>query len=121
MWHDYLLVPSSEDKLKKIDKYQVDNVQEFGKCIIEILSGLFPLEPNLLSVFCHTFEENCLEAFQQSENVENHENLDKIIRFLQLVDLNAVRKGDSWPVSYLVGPMMSKLFQMIQTSVSSMT
>ncbi|XP_076904678.1 E3 ubiquitin-protein ligase listerin-like [Bidens hawaiensis] len=119
MWHDYLLVPSSEDKLKKYDKYQVDNVQEFGKCIIEILSGLFSLEPNSLSVFCHTFEENCLEAFQQSENVENHENLDKIIRFLQLVDLNSVRKGDSWPLSYLVGPMMSKLFQIVQTSDSS--
>ncbi|KAI7738214.1 hypothetical protein M8C21_032883 [Ambrosia artemisiifolia] len=115
LWCDYLLVPSSEEKLKKIDKYQVGHVQEFGKCITEILSGIYSLEPDLLSVFCITFEEKCLEAFQQSENIENHENVDKIIRFLLSVDLHGVRNGDSWPLSYLVGPMMSKSFQLIQT------
>ncbi|KAM0040615.1 putative transcription factor C2H2 family [Helianthus debilis subsp. tardiflorus] len=108
MWCDYLSVPFSEEKSKKF-------VQEFGKCITEILSGIYSLEPALLSVFCITFEENCFEAFQQSENIENHENVDKIIRFLRLVDQHAVRKGDSWPLSYLVGPMMPKSFQFIQT------
>ncbi|KAI3810700.1 hypothetical protein L1987_20322 [Smallanthus sonchifolius] len=120
MWHDYLLVPSSEEKMKKIDsKYQVGHVQEFGKCITEILSGIFSLEPNLLSVFCLAFEENCLDAFQQSENGESCENVDKIIRFLLSVDLHAVRKGDSWPLSSLVGPVLLKSFQLFQTIDSS--
>ncbi|KAI3676180.1 hypothetical protein L1987_85781 [Smallanthus sonchifolius] len=113
MWHDYLLVPSSEEKMKKIDsKYQVGHVQEFGKCITEILSGIFSLEPNLLSVFALAFEENCLDAFQQSENSESCENVDKIIRFLLSVDLHAVRRGDSWPLSSLVGPVLSKSFHL---------
>ncbi|KAI7741150.1 hypothetical protein M8C21_024418, partial [Ambrosia artemisiifolia] len=34
-------------------------------------------------------------------------------------DLHAVRKGDSWPLSYLVGPVLSKSFQLIQTIDSS--
>lgn len=119
VWHDYLLVPPSEENMKKLDnKYQVGHVQEFGRCIIDILSGLFSLEPNLLSVFCQKFEEFCLEAFLQSNNFESCENVEKIIRFLLLVDLHAVQKGETWPLSYLVGPMLSKSFQLIQTIVS---
>lgn len=144
LWHDYLMVPSfvsndrtvsgqlksisasevsiqpSEENIKKLDsKYRIGHVQEFGKCITEILSGIFSLEPNLLSAFCLTFEENCLDAFQQTDNIESCENVEKIIRFLLLVDLHAVRKGDSWPLSYLVGPMLPKSFQLIQTIDSS--
>ncbi|KAL8237342.1 hypothetical protein R6Q59_018423 [Mikania micrantha] len=116
MWHDYLLVPSSDEKMKKGDsKYQDSHVQEFGKCIIEILSGIFSLEHNLLSAFCLAFEENCLDVFLQREDIESCENVDKIIRFLLLVDVHAVRKGDSWPLSYLVGPVLSKSYQLIQT------
>ncbi|PWA65835.1 Armadillo-like helical [Artemisia annua] len=124
LWRDYLLVPSSisngkmspEENIKKSDiKHQTDHVQDFGKCITEILSGLFSVEPSLLSVFCSTFEKNCLDAFQQSENIESRENLEKIIRFLLSVDLHAVRKGDTWPLSCLVGPMLSKSFQLMQT------
>lgn len=120
LWHDYLLVPSSEENMKKLDdKYRVEHVQEFGKCITEILSGIFSLEPELLSLFCLTFEENCLDAFQQIENIESQETVEKIIRFLLLVDLHAVQKGEAWPLSYLVGPMLSKSFRLIQTVVSS--
>ncbi|XP_024965053.1 E3 ubiquitin-protein ligase listerin isoform X1 [Cynara cardunculus var. scolymus] len=144
LWHDYLMVPSfvsndrtvtgqlksisasevsiqpSEENMKKLDsKYPIGHVREFGKCITEILSGIFSLEPNLLSAFCLTFVENCLDAFQQTDNVESCENIEKIIGFLLLVDLHAVRKGDSWPLSYLVGPMLSKSFQLIQTIDSS--
>lgn len=119
MWHDYLLISSSEDTNKKIDsEYQAGHVQEFGKCLSEILSGIFSLETDLLSVFCLAFEENCLDAFQQGDDIESCENVDKIIRFLRLVDLHAVRKGDSWPLSYLVGPVLSKSFRLIQTAVS---
>lgn len=109
LWHDYLMVPVSRQLTN------IDHIQEFGKCITEILSSLFSLNPNLLSSFCSTFEENCLNAFQQTENSEN---IEKIIRFLLLVDKHAVQKGDSWPLSYLVGPMLPKSFKLIQTIVS---
>ncbi|GJR36275.1 E3 ubiquitin protein ligase listerin, partial [Tanacetum coccineum] len=124
LWSDYMLVPCSisdgkmgpEENIKTSDiKYQTDHVQEFGKCISEILSGIFSVEPSLLSVFCSTFEKNCLDAFQQSENIESRENLEKIIRFLLSVDLHVVRKGRTWPFSCLVGPMLSKSFQLMQT------
>lgn len=127
LWRGYLLVPSSisngkmspEENIKKSDiKHQTDHVQDFGKCITEILSGLFSVEPSLLSDFCSTFEKNCLDAFQQSENIDSRENLEKVIRFLLSVDLHAVRKGDTWPLSCLVGPMLSKSFQLMQTIVS---
>ncbi|GKA76734.1 E3 ubiquitin protein ligase listerin, partial [Tanacetum coccineum] len=124
LWRDYILGPSSasngkmgpEENIKKSDiKYQTDHVQEFGKCISEILSGIFSVEPSLLSVFCSTFEKTCLDAFQQSENIVSRENLEKIIRFLSSVDLHVVRKGDTWPFFCLVGPMLSKSFQLMQT------
>ncbi|KAJ9556872.1 hypothetical protein OSB04_011486, partial [Centaurea solstitialis] len=128
LWHDYLMVPSfvsndrtvsnepSEENMKKLNsKYPSGHVQEFGKCITEILSGIFLLEPNLLSAFCSMFEENCLDALQQTDNIESCENVEKIIRFLLLVDLHAVRKGELWPLSYLVGPMLSKAFHLIQS------
>ncbi|CAI9298846.1 unnamed protein product [Lactuca saligna] len=110
LWHDYLMVPVSRQLTN------IDHIQEFGKCITEILSSLFSLNPNLLSSFCSTFEENCLNAFQQTENSEN---IEKIIRFLLLVDKHAVQKDDSWPLSYLVGPMLPKSFKLIQTIDSS--
>ncbi|XP_071696870.1 E3 ubiquitin-protein ligase listerin [Rutidosis leptorrhynchoides] len=111
LWHDFLLLPSSEENLK--------HVQEFGKCITEVLSGIFPLEPELLSPFCLAFEENCLDVFQKTENVESQENMEKIIRFLIFLDVHAVQKGESWPLSYLVGPILSKSFKLIQTIDSS--
>ncbi|KAL4572514.1 hypothetical protein LXL04_019293 [Taraxacum kok-saghyz] len=113
LWHDYLKVPISTQLTN------IDQTQEFGKCITEILSSLFSLNPNLLSSLCSTFEQNCLNAFQQTENNESCENVEKIIRFLLLVDLHAVKKGDSWPLLYLVGPMLPKSFKLIQTIDSS--
>ncbi|KAI3781450.1 hypothetical protein L2E82_11465 [Cichorium intybus] len=110
LWHNYITVPVSGQLTN------IDHIQEFGKCITEILSSLFSLNPNLLSSFCSTFEENCLNAFKQTENSEN---VEKIIRFLLLVDIHAVQKGDSWPLSYLVGPMLPKSFKLIQTIDSS--
>lgn len=118
LWRDYLSVPvpfSEEENMKTSDnKYTVYGLQEFGKCITEILSGIYSLEPDLLSVFCLKFEENCLDAFQQSQ-----ENVENIISFFLLVDRHAVQKGDTWPYLYLVGPMLSKSFQLIQTIDSS--
>nr|XP_043619247.1 E3 ubiquitin-protein ligase listerin [Erigeron canadensis] len=116
LWHDYLLIPSSEENMKQFEgNYRVDHVQVFGKCFTEILSGIFSLEPDLLSIFCLTFEENCLDAFKKSENIQSQDKVEKIIRFLLVVDVHAVQKGNSWPLSCLVGPMLAKSFQLIQT------
>ncbi|KAK3022955.1 hypothetical protein RJ639_046773 [Escallonia herrerae] len=139
LWHDYLLfiIPRNEEREgsgKSQDSYggsslpfhneamktldfndPLGYVQNFGKCIIEILSGIVSLEPDLLLVFCSTFEENCLDIFQRSEDRESPGSVQHIIKFLLLVDQYAVQKGETWPLEHVMGPMLAKSFQLIKT------
>lgn len=88
-------------------------VQDLGKCIVEILSDIFLLEPGLLLQFCSTFEKTCLGVFQQTDS--SVENGGGVTEFLSLVNQQAVRKGETWPLVYLVGPTLSKSFPLITT------
>ncbi|KAK3022274.1 hypothetical protein RJ639_045381, partial [Escallonia herrerae] len=139
LWHDYLLfiIPRNEEREgsgKSQDSYggsslpfhneamktfdfndPLGYVQNFGKCIIEILSGIVSLEPDLLLVFCSTFEENCLDIFQRPEDRESPGSVQHIIKFLLLVDQYAVQKGETWPLEHVMGPMLAKSFQLIKT------
>ena len=91
-------------------------VQDLGKCIVEILSDIFLLEPDLLLLFCSTFQETCLGVFQETDSsIENGEG---VTEFLSVVNQQAVRKGETWPLVYLVGPTLSKSFPLIRTLVS---
>ncbi|KAE8667455.1 HEAT/U-box domain-containing protein, putative isoform 2 [Hibiscus syriacus] len=70
-------------------KYSLSYLQELGKCIVEILSGIYSLEENLLSFFCVAFQE--------------------------ALDLHAKQKGESWPLLHLVGPMLAKYFSLVRS------
>lgn len=121
LWSDYLLSrvqPSRKETMEKLDiTYPMVFVQDLGKCIIEILSGIYSLETDLLLVFSSPFQENCLDLFQQ-KNVGSPEHIERIIKFLLLLDQNAVQKGETWPLVHLVGPLLAKSFQLIRTLVS---
>lgn len=91
-------------------------VQDLGKCIVEILSDFSFLEADLLLQFCSAFQQTCSGVFQQTDSsVENGEG---VTEFLSVVNQQAVRKGETWPLVYLVGPTLSKSFPLIKTLVS---
>ncbi|CDP04076.1 unnamed protein product [Coffea canephora] len=92
-------------------KYPVGYEQDLGKCIVEILSGVYSLENNLLSVFCSVFQNHCIEIFQQ---IESSGNVEVVIRFVLLLDQHVVKKGETWPLDYLVGPTLAKSFPLIK-------
>ncbi|KAJ8561486.1 hypothetical protein K7X08_033963 [Anisodus acutangulus] len=129
LWHEYLFSVSSknQERVFSSDGIQLSHqgsrqlnlkipegyVQDLGKCIVEILSDIFFIEPDLLLQFCSTFQQTCLGVFQQTDcTVENGEG---VTEFLSVVNQQAVRKGETWPLVYLVGPTLSKSFPFIKT------
>ncbi|KAL5757043.1 hypothetical protein ACOSP7_021464 [Xanthoceras sorbifolium] len=97
-------------------KYPMSYFQELGKCIVEILSDIYLLEHKLLSSFCATFQETCLQVFQQNEIIERRtENIEQIIHFLSLLERHAMQKDEAWPLINLVGPMLAKAFPLIRS------
>ncbi|MBA0730942.1 hypothetical protein Golax_022593 [Gossypium laxum] len=126
LWQDYLSSVSSKDQdsdqplsgkateMQNI-KYPISYLQELGKCIVEILSGIYSLEEDLLSLFCAVFQEACEGLFQQKATTEQPTlNIEPIIKFLFLVDQHAKQEGESWPLLHLVGPMLAKCFPLVR-------
>ncbi|GAU13221.1 hypothetical protein TSUD_245910 [Trifolium subterraneum] len=101
------------DMLNK--KYPVAYLQELGKCFVEILLSIHILDANLLSVFTVELEDNCTSVLQQPGNVEI---VEQIILFMLLLEQHAVIKGATWPLAYIVGPMLAKSFSIIRSSDS---
>ncbi|XP_016541797.1 E3 ubiquitin-protein ligase listerin isoform X2 [Capsicum annuum] len=134
LWHEYLfsistknqdsvfssmdfssdgIGPSHQGSRQLNVKIPEGYVQDLGKCIVEILSDIFFLEPDLNLLFCSTFQQTCLAVFQETDSsVANGEG---VTEFLSVVNQQAVRKGETWPLVYLVGPTLSKLFPLIRT------
>ncbi|KAL3530952.1 hypothetical protein ACH5RR_010274 [Cinchona calisaya] len=105
---------SNNDRVETLKiKYSVGYEQDLGKCIVEILSGVYSLENNLLSVFSSVFQDHCLEIFQQIESSSG--NVEVVIRFLLLLDQHVLQKGETWPLDFLVGPTLAKSFPLIKT------
>ncbi|KAK7276086.1 hypothetical protein RIF29_17218 [Crotalaria pallida] len=94
-------------------KHLMPYLQELGRCCVEILSGIYILDNNLLSVFVVELEENCRGILQQAGNVEI---VERIILFMLLLEQHAVLKGATWPLVYIVGPMLAKSFSIIRSS-----
>lgn len=129
MWHDYsspsssnVIFPSEDGILSNMKTkgnlnsiYHLSYLQDLGICIIEILSGVFSLEHNLLSVFAFRFQDDCLEMFQVGTASGNMEGLTK---FLFLLDQHAVQKGEDWPLAYCIGPTLEKTFSLVRTNES---
>lgn len=108
--------PFPNKRIEGLDiKYSTGFVRDLGKCLVEILSGIDSLKPNLLLPFCATFEDNCMDIFKQTERTPENE---RIIEFLTLLDEHAVQKGETWPLVRLVGPMLAKSFHLIKALVS---
>ncbi|KFK27369.1 hypothetical protein AALP_AA8G374000 [Arabis alpina] len=96
----------------------VSYLQELGRCILEILSGINLLEQNLLSFFCNAVQESFLNTLQQ-ENVEIVTgSMRKMIDFLLLFERYSVLEGESWPLDQFMGPLLSKAFPCIKSSES---
>ncbi|KAJ8562540.1 hypothetical protein K7X08_011831 [Anisodus acutangulus] len=129
LWHEYMFSVSSknQERVFSSDGIQPSHqgsrefnlkipegyVQDLGKCIVEILSDIFFMEPDLLLQFCSTFQQTCLGVFQQTDSsVENGEG---VTEFLSVMNQHAVMKGETWPLVYLVGPTLSKSFPSIKT------
>ncbi|KAJ1437516.1 Zinc finger, RING-type [Sesbania bispinosa] len=113
---------SSEENVshnKKVDmlntKYPMPYLQELGKCFVEILLGIYILDSNLLSVFTVKLEDNCKINLQQAGNMEI---VERITFFMALLEQHAVMKGATWPLVYIVGPMLAKSFSIIRSSDS---
>ncbi|EEF44675.1 conserved hypothetical protein [Ricinus communis] len=97
-------------------KYPMSYCQELGKCIVEILSGIYLMEHDLLSPFCVAIQENCFEIFLQNENIgRNTETVEQVIKFFSLLGQHSVQKGETWPLVCLVGPLLAKSFPLIRS------
>lgn len=99
-------------------KYQMGFQEEWGKCLVEILSGFYSLKFDLLVAFCATFEESCIYILKETASNKSPGSLERVIQFLLLVDEHAVQKGESWPLVNLVGPMLAKSLPLIKSLVS---
>ncbi|KNA05184.1 hypothetical protein SOVF_192710 [Spinacia oleracea] len=122
LWHDFLIYSEARhadaNTSKLLDKNLLDikqgQLHDLGRCIIDVLSALYSLECKLLTPFCEAFQGCCLETFQQAEHVkEASGNIGKAIRFLVLVEEYVELKSESWPLDYLVGPMLERSLPLI--------
>lgn len=94
----------------------VSYAQDLGKCIIEILSGIHLLENDLFCAFSVTFQETCMHIFQQKRDPGYAAQVNK---FSQLMKQHAMQKGETWPLTGLIGPTMGKFFSLILSTVSN--
>ena len=100
-------------------KFPNNYLQELGKCIVAILSGIYFMECDLLSIFSVAFREICLEMIQQTDKTGGTTvNVQQIINILSLLEQHSVQQGESWPLIYLVGPMLATCFPLIRAIVS---
>lgn len=128
LWVDYFPGLSSADRdlpsskktadtsiIKHPDGYLLD----LRGCVIQILSGIFLLERDLLSAFCSAFQESCLSLFQPITDMGySAENGERLVQFIILIGKHAMQKDETWPLALLVGPMLANTFPLIRSRVS---
>ncbi|PRQ33831.1 hypothetical protein RchiOBHm_Chr5g0061981 [Rosa chinensis] len=85
--------------------------RELVNCIVEVLSGIYLLEHDLLLAFSAEFQENCQNFFQHASNMEREsEYAELVIQFILLLGEQAMQNGESWPLASGVGPMVEDTF-----------
>ncbi|XP_013682421.2 E3 ubiquitin-protein ligase listerin-like [Brassica napus] len=94
----------------------VNFLQELGRCILDILSGINLLEQNLLSYFLKTVQESFLNMLQQGDTETVTGSMRKMIDFLLLLERYSGLEGESWPLDQFMGPLLSKAFPWIKSS-----
>ncbi|XP_021750254.1 E3 ubiquitin-protein ligase listerin-like [Chenopodium quinoa] len=138
LWHDFLVYSEARhedvstsstngdafsETSRLLDKSQLEvkqgQLHDLGCCIIDILSAIYSLECKLLNPFCGAFQGCCFETFQQTEHVkEASGNIGRARNFLVLVEKYAVLRNESWPLDYLVGPMLERSLPLIMSHES---
>lgn len=120
LWRDYVCTQKISDTSNM--KHSVTYKLELGKCIIQILSGVFQFKKDLFSAFGVAFQETILGLLQEREDTEVcTEIVKRVTEFLFLLKQHAIKKGERWPLIYLVGPALSKSYPMIRSQVSNYT
>lgn len=99
-------------------KYQINYSLELGKCIVGVLSGIASVENDLLSVFCSAFQKICRQMLMYSGNGKEPEMVEQLIEFLSILEQDAVRKGETWPLVYVLGPTLAENFSSVESIVS---
>lgn len=125
LWADFFELPKSSIPpfLRKSGatpsmRNSFSYLQELGRCILEILSGINLLEQNLLSFFCKSVQGSFLNMLQQGNLEIIKVSTRKMIDFLLLLEIHSVREGESWPLDQFMGPLLCKTFPWIKSSVS---
>ncbi|CAI0399632.1 unnamed protein product [Linum tenue] len=127
LWRDYLFSggfnhQDAGSSVKKTTpsvnlKYPWSYLEELRNCVIEILSESYLTEYDVLSPYSVAFREDCVGMFQQTANAEERaEHVERIIKFLSLLEQFSVKKGEAWPLVQLVGPMLANSFPLIKSS-----
>ncbi|KAL8129875.1 hypothetical protein V2J09_019030 [Rumex salicifolius] len=139
LWLDYLnyigskhgdkaVSLGSEDSIKDSNQLSGRNVlelkssegymQHLGQCMVEILTSMHHLDHQLLSPFTEAFQNTCLEFCQETDHVDTSSDISvqEVITFLFLLDQYAVRRAETWPWDYLVGPLLDKSFSLISSN-----
>lgn len=125
LWADFFEL--SKGSIPPIQRKSTENLgmgnsasylQELGRCILEILSGINLLEQNLLSFFCISVQESFLNMLQQGNLEIVTGSMRKMIDFLLLLERCSVLEGESWPLDQFMGPLLCKAFPWIRSSVS---
>ncbi|MQL94710.1 hypothetical protein Taro_027371, partial [Colocasia esculenta] len=131
LWHDYLLdrknqngqvcdVYNSSTKDDPRMNYPMNYVEELARCIIRILSNVSSRNSSLLHAFCTSFQKDCLDVFQQEENLQKSSvQIERIDNFLLLLDQHSVQKNENWSLDCMSGPLFAKLFPLIKSLDSS--
>ncbi|KAG7538391.1 Zinc finger RING-CH-type [Arabidopsis suecica] len=123
LWADFFEL--SKGSIPPIQRKSTENLgmgnsasylQELGRCILEILSGINLLEQNLLSFFCISVQESFLNMLQQGNLEIVTGSMRKMIDFLLLLERCSVLEGESWPLDQFMGPLLSKAFPWIRSS-----
>lgn len=121
--HDYLLLDdtSLDKKPEQTSKALDDYFKRLDKGIIEILSDLFDLaDQSLFNAFCSSFVRDCVGIIQEWDNSKIFNmRMEQISKFFVLLDVLVLHKGKSWPLDYLVRPLVKDVFPVIRSSVSS--
>ncbi|GER35478.1 E3 ubiquitin-protein ligase listerin [Striga asiatica] len=134
IWHEYLMASSSKyqdgtftqgqlkNSIQPVHKepreavnsrHPVDYDEILGKCIIKILSEIHRLDRDLLMIFSMKFQADCLSMFQETDG--SSRDVDWVIKFILLLDKQALQEGETWPLIDLVGPTLRKTFPLMRT------
>lgn len=138
LWGDFMLLPHQQNQQRVIPgsssrvsedtpatekwnvetpKYPPSYSHELGRSIVDILSSITTIEYDLLPIFGLAFQESCKEMLV-FENGEASIKLERLVQFLLVLERYALRKGEVWPLVYIMRPTLAVSFTSLDSLVS---